>query len=309
MGRVGSSLGSRQLRPVPLLLAGGASARMGRDKRLLRVGGVTLIRRAYDALERALGAPWVLVADAASREAIAHELPLAAHFVSDEAPACGPAVALAGALRRAQQDYVFLLACDLPFMDAQGLAILWDAARGHCPPALAYVPQIGGRDQVTCAVYHRDLLPSLDAWLCKGASSLQGWLRSLAPGVVAFADESRVAAGVRPQAFANLNTIDDCRSFLDDVQRPSTATRGSMRVRVLLNGHLRALARRSELELEVPGPLPVVQDVLEAVAHALEVPVARFASTAAAVGDAVVSLQHEVRSGDVVVLLPPVSGG
>lgn len=309
MARPALRIDPRSPLPAPLLLAGGASARMGTDKRLLRVGGVTLIRRAYDALAEAFGAPWVLVADEASREAIVGEVPAATRFLVDEAPAEGPAAALAGALRRVEQDHAFLLACDMPLMDAKALAALWDAARRQGPHAHAYVPLVDGRDQATCAVYHRALLPSLDAWLRSGESSLRRWLRSLAPDAVRFADEFRGPALVPAEAFTNLNTGDDCARYLRHANSTPLSSRGPMRVRVLLNGHLKALARQSELELDVQGSSPVVQDVVDAVAAALEVPVARLTSTVAAVGDAVVSMRHEVRSGDVVVLLPPVSGG
>lgn len=111
-----------------VVLTGGASRRMGRDKALVAVGGVAMARRVADALIAA-GCDPVL--------AIGGDLPALASLdleaVADGWPGAGPLGALATAIdelaRRgiADRDLV-AVACDLPWLDAATVTrLLWPA--------------------------------------------------------------------------------------------------------------------------------------------------------------------------------------
>src|SRR5262245_23173248 len=88
-------------RPVGVILAGGASTRMGRDKALLEIEGETLLARAA----RRLGevCEEVLVADAGRFGGI------------PDGPGRGPAAGLLGAARARPGRALLVLAVDLPF--------------------------------------------------------------------------------------------------------------------------------------------------------------------------------------------------
>lgn len=99
-----------------LILTGGGSTRMGRDKAALAWGGVRAVDR-LAALAQALGAARVLTVGAG----------LGLPFVPDPEPGAGPVggvLAGAAALRAAGLEWALILAVDAPTITAEDLAPL-----------------------------------------------------------------------------------------------------------------------------------------------------------------------------------------
>lgn len=82
-----------------------------------------------------------------------------------------------------------------------------------------------------------------------------------------------------------------------------------MRIQVIFNGGLKALVGTQQTEVSFFSSSSSVADLLTHVALKVGVPKSQFDSAAVAVGGAIVSRQHRLSDGDVVQLLPPVSGG
>lgn len=124
-----------------VILAGGGSTRMGRDKALVDVAGRPLVGWVAGAL--AAVTPEVIVIGR-------HEGIAGLTALPDDHPARrGPLAGLATALRRAGGRPVLLVAVDQPWVRIQTLAALLELAG----PVHAVVPIEGGARQVTCAVY------------------------------------------------------------------------------------------------------------------------------------------------------------
>ncbi len=124
-----------------VILAGGGSTRMGRDKALLEVAGKPMVEWVAGAL--AASATEVMIIGRSGGEG-----GLAA--VPDDRPARrGPLAGLATALRRAGARPVLLVAVDQPWVRSSTLGALLDLAG----PVHAVVPIDGGARQVTCGVY------------------------------------------------------------------------------------------------------------------------------------------------------------
>ena len=203
-----------------ILLAGGRSTRMGRDKAWVPVRGVPMIRRVYGA---AVGCcdpvvvvtPWperyrgILPKDCAIAQEptpLAHAPtpgPLAGfaqgliHLQADGQPYQGHGFTSSQSdgdvrvpvsfpldcqpsLRRNQpQDWVALLACDLPLLQAthlwQGIAQL----PGLSAQTLAFLPNRVGRWEPLCGFYRRACLPPLQAFMAAGGQSFQRWLAAV----------------------------------------------------------------------------------------------------------------------------------
>ena len=141
------------------MLTGGRSARMGRDKALVEVGGRTLASIAIDAL-RDGGADEVFAVggDAEALEA------LGLRVVPDGWPGEGPLGGIVTALEAANRDVVVVVACDLPQLTGEAVRAVVDAL-GDRDVA---VPVVGGRSQHLLAAWHREpalvaLRPALDA--------------------------------------------------------------------------------------------------------------------------------------------------
>lgn len=125
-----------------VLLTGGHSRRLGRDKALLRLGSETLAQRAARVLVAAVGQA-IEVGPGHSGLAT----------VREEPPGAGPVVAMLAGADALGVDRIVLLGVDLPRVGAPLLAYL--AYRSGRATA---VPSVGGRLQLVCARYGRDAL-------------------------------------------------------------------------------------------------------------------------------------------------------
>jgi molybdopterin-guanine dinucleotide biosynthesis protein B/molybdopterin-guanine dinucleotide biosynthesis protein len=130
------------------VLAGGRSRRLGRDKALISSRGRTLVGRAVDLLE-GLFARVVLVAPGRPEYAA-----LEVERLADRWPDAGPLAGIEAALFSAAGSPVFVLACDLPMVDAELVTSL-AAVRpdfGADGPA-ARLAQADGVLQPLCGLY------------------------------------------------------------------------------------------------------------------------------------------------------------
>lgn len=159
-----------------MVLAGGASRRMGSDKALLVVDGRPLARRTADVLVAA-GASEVLVVggDAAALR------PLGLEVVADRHVGEGPLGGLVTALDAAANEVVVVLACDLPYADPAGVVAVVAALAGDAQAAWA-APVSGGRRQLLHAAFRRSRRTHWADAFAGGERSLQR-PASLVPGV------------------------------------------------------------------------------------------------------------------------------
>jgi molybdopterin-guanine dinucleotide biosynthesis protein A len=147
-----------------VILAGGRSRRMGRDKAFLPGRKKTLLE---DTLSVMTGLfPEILLSGDAPRLAA-----YGCRVLADETPDRGPLGGLCTVLKAAAFDYVFLAACDLPFFSAAAVQELWRRGR-EAAGALAFMPTAAGRVHPLHAFYHRDLLPVLEENLRRGQLKL-----------------------------------------------------------------------------------------------------------------------------------------
>jgi molybdopterin-guanine dinucleotide biosynthesis protein A len=100
-----------QIDVTGVLLAGGNSRRMGEDKRYLVVGEQTLLERGLAVLRSIFQEVLVVIAQ--------DSLPLNvdARVVRDLVPDCGSLGGLYTGLTQATTPYIFVVACDMPFLD------------------------------------------------------------------------------------------------------------------------------------------------------------------------------------------------
>lgn len=153
-----------------LILAGGRSSRMGRDKASLTLpDGRTLIQRQAEVL-RAAGADVVF---ASVRRGQAN-LPTGLLAVFDSVPDAGPLAGLAAGLRAASAGRVIALAVDMPGIEAEHLRTLVELSDDACGAALWRDGQI----EPLVAVYPRSLADSAEAALAAGRHAVHAWVRA-----------------------------------------------------------------------------------------------------------------------------------
>lgn len=195
-----------------VIVAGGRSTRFGdADKAVANLAGVPMIRRVADRLISVVD-ELVVNCRAEQRPAIEDAMvgyPLSVRYALDTNPDEGPVAGIEVALRavvdaadstRRGDPYAFVVACDMPFVDADFVEYLFERAAGHD----AAVPREDGWFQPTHAVYHAGAM----ADACTAALE-RDERRTVAPlfelaYVVVDGDEIRARAD--PMTFENVNT-------------------------------------------------------------------------------------------------------
>ena len=130
-----------------IILAGGQSRRMGRDKALIDFQGQPIILHVMIAL-RLLTNDIVVVSN---RSDVYGSLgaPLGARVVADYDPPCGPLGGIAAGLQAMKSELAIVVACDMPFLNVDLLRWLIDQAVGYD----AVVPQMGTEYEPLHAIY------------------------------------------------------------------------------------------------------------------------------------------------------------
>ena len=157
-------------RCTPVILAGGASRRMGTCKALLKIDGETMLARIFRQLS---GFEQVLLStgDPTLAEGLAVEC------VADLYPGMGPLAGLHAAFCAVDSEALLVLPCDLPLFTEQAVAYLLD----HMPEdvdALVCMDSTG-RIHPLCGIYRRSVLPALEARLKAGELRAMSFLYSL----------------------------------------------------------------------------------------------------------------------------------
>ncbi|WP_197530085.1 molybdenum cofactor guanylyltransferase [Gloeobacter violaceus] len=160
-----------------LILAGGHSSRMGRDKALVEIGGKPMLRRVWEAARGGLGAGAPSWAVTPWPERYRELLPGCIWI--EERYSEGPFAAFLQALPHIQSEWVLVLACDLPDLEA-GVIGRWARALGGAPDSAlaALVPSAKGWEPL-CGFYRRRCFSSAMQYLAEGGRSFQGWLERI----------------------------------------------------------------------------------------------------------------------------------
>ncbi len=105
-----------------IILAGGKSSRMGKDKALIEVQGVPLLQRTATLMQRYAHPVYIITPWIERYQTIlgANCYFLREHYPSGETE--GPLVAFAQALFHVKTEWVLLLACDLPNLTPEAIA-------------------------------------------------------------------------------------------------------------------------------------------------------------------------------------------
>ncbi len=177
-----------------VILIGGMSRRMGRDKLSLKIGGQTILNRVQVAVE-AVCAETIFVGQG--------RLDPEKFSISDLRPdRAGPLAGIEAGLTAASHPLVFVAAGDLPFLNSD----LVGDILSRLQTSSAAVPYHSGRPHPLCAAYRRDLLPEVTTALDGGVRAVRQFLNDI--GGVDYV-ENLTAYGDPTVTLMNVNSPED----------------------------------------------------------------------------------------------------
>ncbi len=180
-----------------VVLAGGASRRMGRDKAWLDVGGCPLILHQLDRLARVFSDVRI---SAKEPETFA-SLPFP--VVPDGTDVSAPIMGIVASLRELGRP-IFVLAIDLPEFPETLVQRL--SRRLLDEDAACVVPRAGGKIQGLCGAYRPSVLEAFDRNAASGRLSIFDLVKECG-GLIE--EEESWRTWVDPSAFENWNTPED----------------------------------------------------------------------------------------------------
>jgi len=184
-----------------VILAGGRSSRMGRNKALLPYKGKPLIEAIYQVMAELFKDVVVVTNDPAEYDF------LPCPKTADIHVGKGSMAGVHAGLSWSANDWIFVVGCDMPFIEARLVRYL----AGRLGSEAALVPQSAGGLEPLHAFYSRAALPLLDAALSADNVRLLDILEQLPARVIAAAEIAEISPDCR--SFVNLNTPEDYSSL------------------------------------------------------------------------------------------------
>jgi molybdopterin-guanine dinucleotide biosynthesis protein A len=184
-----------------IILAGGRSSRMGKNKAFLTVDNNQKIIEGIIELFQELFQETIIV----SNEPELYEY-LGVPVTTDIIPRQGPLSGIHAGLVKAGTQYSFVVPCDMPFLQANLIKLLVEEAVGFD----VAVPQIGKYLQPLHAVYSKNCLEHIEKCLNNNivkVFALYPWVK------VNFVGESKLSSAINngslDQVFFNINTQEE----------------------------------------------------------------------------------------------------
>jgi molybdopterin-guanine dinucleotide biosynthesis protein A len=180
-----------------IVLAGGESRRMGRDKAFLKLNGVPLIEHALRALRGVFSK--IIIVTNAPKLYVSYD----ALVVTDAYDKQGPLTGIYSGLLHSTDEHNFVAACDMPFLNPGLISYMAGLAQGHDIVA----PMVAGYLEPLHAFYHRRLLPVIEERLRDDARQIRGIYREARVLYVTETEIDRYDPERR--SFKNLNTPEE----------------------------------------------------------------------------------------------------
>ena len=278
-----------------LLLAGGQSRRMQRDKAALEYAGEPQLARAARLLRPLVSKLFVSVR--AGQELDAQRS--AFEPIADRLPDLGPLGGIHAALHAHTQAAWLVLACDLPFLDVATLQQLI-AARAPDKLATAYRSRFDGMPEPLCAIWEPSSRALVDEWIATGKSCPRSFMKHHDVALLEL-NNSR--------ALDNINTAEEYLAARIEfgATAASAPVAGALRhLHVQYFASLRDQAGRGEETVSSTARTPRELYAELRARHKLSLGAEQLR---VAVNEDFADWNRPLKAGDNVVFLPPVAGG
>ena len=270
-----------------LVLAGGRSSRMQRDKAALQYHGRTQLEWAVDLLRPHVERVFVSVRPDQRDDPVRAKYPQ----IVDRYDNLGPIAGIVSAQAEHPQVAWLVLACDLPFLDDETLKHLLRERRTDCQ-ATAYRSSHDGLPEPLCAIYEPHSREALADYVASGRQCPRKFLLK---------GQTHLLEPLHPRALDNINTPEEYGSAMENLQ---PATRKQIKVQYY--ALLREQAGRSEEAVVTTARTPreLYEELKARYPFSLAPEMLRVA-----VNTEFGEWSQPLADGDSVVFIPPVAGG
>jgi molybdenum cofactor guanylyltransferase len=287
-----------------LVLAGGASTRMQRDKAAIEYHGQSQLQWTFHLLSHVCAATFVSVRPDQREEPTRANLPQ----IVDRQPGIGPIAGISAALIAHPKAAWLVVACDLPFLNERTLRHLVE----HRDPgklATAYRSSHDSLPEPLCAIWEPAAREPLLAHLAAGKQCPRKFLINADTSLLDLPDS---------RALDNVNTADEFKATVaaletggnrspSDVSTPDTRRESKNRtLRVQYYAILREQAGRSEETFDTTAATPAELYEELRQRHPFQLAATQLK---VALNSEFSDWQTPLRHGDTVVFIPPVAGG
>lgn len=272
-----------------LVLAGGRSKRMGRDKAALAYHGRSQLETAWSQLAPRVERCFVSVRPDQINDPARAQHPQ----IVDGPEGAGPAAGILAAQRAHPHAAWVVLACDLPFLDAGTLDALL-AARDPAKLATAFRSAHDGLPEPLCAVYEASSAPHFAHHIAEGRSCPRQFLLT---------HDVKLVDLHRADALDNINSADEYWTTMQSLAPQSLGPR-PLEVRYFALLREQAGASRETLTTAARTPRELYEELRAR--HGFTLPTGMLK---VAVNGEFGDWEQPLLAGDSVVFIPPVAGG
>jgi len=177
-----------------IILAGGENRRMGTDKALLDINGRPLIEHILSVFA-GLFVHTIIVTNTPD-----HYGKYGVEMTGDVLDIRGPLTGIYSGLLRSRDEYNFVAACDMPFLNPRLIAYMGELAAGQD----AVVPMFDGFLEPLHAIYRRGILPTIETQVRRQDGRIRGIFDHIQVRYIT--DDEIVRFDPLKRSFKNLNT-------------------------------------------------------------------------------------------------------
>ena len=193
------SVNNKMKNITAIILAGGASRRMGRDKSMLSIDGEPMISRIAKQLKKWFGG---VIVGANDSELYSF---LNCTIVPDKETNRGPLAGIASCIEASKTELNFIIACDIPIINLTLIEKMADVADNF---DIVVPVNKDGTCEPLFAIYRRSVLPAAKKMLNAGNGRVQSLLDVVKTKTIKLAPKERVI---------NINTEKDYRYLHDNI--------------------------------------------------------------------------------------------
>ncbi|MDQ7055579.1 MAG: molybdenum cofactor guanylyltransferase [Persephonella sp.] len=159
-----------------IILAGGESKRMGKDKAFLSLCGKPFIQIIAEELSKYSNKIIVSVnKDKNLYVDYLKNVNVEVVYVKDSYPYTGPLNGIISCISEIKSEFVFVATCDTPMLKGKLLPFFLKKIHGY----QAVIPEVGGKLQFLNTLYEKPAIDAAEELYKKGVRSLHRWVKSI----------------------------------------------------------------------------------------------------------------------------------